>query len=502
METEKQKRTIEVGDIFRVAWRRKWLIVIPLILVAVVAYFGSYLITPEYESSVIIYLGNPVRLSDQLRRMVGDVGNVLGDNRYREAEMQSLQNELTSSPYIQQLVDKLRLDQDPSLDKRAEKLRRARPDLSMAQVRFSLILNDLRDRIGISSAGWEQVRISVLSPDPFKARDIAKTLGEIVMDEKTKQALGSVRMSQDFTYDQLAKYEKDLQDKINEKTRFEKQYMGAQMNELVVSDSNRKAISGEIDGINADIQEKKSEETVLLGKLSNVPSSKLVLTESPELQRMKDDVQNLLRSVSSLMPRYRWSDPEILNFKTKLYNYINNIEDEISRRVTTQFAQYDAATRDLIVQLFSLRTELDILYSKSNILQLALDDINQKINSYPDYQARLEQLNREINAARDLRDRFKEQQEGSQISQALLSEARFQVIEPAKVPMEPVRPNRTKILVMGLILGLMVGAGVALLAELMDTSFKKIEDVEEYLGYPVLGVIPGISSLKKMPKLS
>ncbi|SYZ73074.1 hypothetical protein TRIP_C21189 [Candidatus Zixiibacteriota bacterium] len=500
METEKNKRTIEVSDIFRVAWRRKWLIVIPLILVAAAAYFGSYLITPEYESSIIIYLGNPVRLSDQLRRMVGDVGNVLGDNRYRESELQSLQNEVTSTPYIQRLVDKLHLDQDPSLDKRAEKLRKARPDLSMSQVRFSLILNDLRDRVGISSAGLEQVRISVLSPDPFKARDIAQNLGEILMDEKTKQALGSVRLSQDFTYDQLAKYEKDLQDKIDEKTRFEKQNMGVQLNELVVSDSNRKAISGEIDAINADIQEKKSEETGLLSKLNNVPSSKLVLPDSPDLQRMTNDIQNLLKSVSSLMPRYRWSDPEILNYKTKLYNYINNVEDEIRRLVDVQFAQYDAPTRDLIVQLFSLRTELDILYSKSNILKLALDDINQKINAFPDYQARLEQLNREINAARDLRDRFKEQQEGSQISQALLSEARFQVIEPAKVPMEPVRPNRIKILVMGLILGLMIGAGVALLAELMDNSFKKVEEVEDYLGYPVLGVIPDIATLKKASK--
>ncbi len=500
VETERHKKSFELSDIWAVGWKRKWLIVLPLILVSIFSFIGSYLITPEYQSSVIIWLGNSVRLSDQLRRMIGDAGNVLGDERHRAEELRSLQNEVTSSPFIKQLVDNMKLDADPSLDKKVQNARSSRSDLSPDQVKFDIILNDLRNRIEVSFAGWDQVKISVLSPDPFKARDMAQNLGEILMAEKVKQEQGSVRQSEDFTYGQLEKYDKDLQDKIAEKTDFERKYMGFQVNELVASDSNRKAIVAEIEGTNSDIEERKGEERTLLGKLSSIPSAKIALNESETLKKLKSDIHDLLASVATLMPKYRWNDPEILNFKTKLYNLIGNVEDENKNLVERQFSQYDNDTRANLTQLFNVREDLDMLYSKSNNLKLAVTDLSEKMNSVPQYQAQLDQLNREINAARDLRDRFKEQLEGSQISQAFLRETRFYVVEPAKVPLIPVRPDRVKISVVGIILGLMIGVGAALLAELLDNSLKTVEDVESFLGYRVLGVIPEIAALKKSYK--
>ncbi len=501
MENDKTKKSLDLSDIFAIAWKRKWLIFIPLVLVAISAYAGSYLITPEYQSSVIIWFGNPVQMTDQLRRMVGDATDVLGSERHRSEELKSMQNEVTSSPFLRQLVQNLRLDQDPSLDKKVAKMRASRPDMSPEQIKFEVLADELRDRIFVNFAGWEQVRISVLSTSPRLARDMAQNLGEILMTEKRRQQLGSVRLSQDFTYDQLSKYEKDLQDKIDELTEFQKKFMGYQLNEMVVSDSNRKAITSEIEGTNIEIEEKKDEERRLLAKLVDIPATKLTLEESNNLRRIKTEIQNLLVSVANLMPKYRWSDPEILNFKTKLYSYIGTLEDEHRELVEQQFASYDKATRDNIARLFNVRADLDVLYSKSNNLKLALADLTDKINSIPAYQAKLDQLNREINAARELRDRFKEQQESSQISQALLQEAQFKVVEPAKVPLSPVKPDRLKILIMGIFVGLALGGGAALLAELLDNSLKSIEQVEEFVGYPVLGVIPEINSIKNAAKV-
>lgn len=497
MEAERHKKSFELSDIWTVAWKRKWLIVLPLILVSIFSFAGSYLITPEYQASVIIWLGNSVRLSDQLRRMIGDAGNVLGDERHRAEELRSLQNEVTSSPFIKQLVDNLKLDDDPSLNGKVQSIRSSRSDLSPDQVKFDLLLEDLRNRIDVSFAGWDQVRISVLSTDPLRARDMAQNLGEILMAEKMKQEQGSVRQSQDFTYGQLEKYDKDLQDKIAEKTDFERKYMGFQVNELVVSDSNRKAVDAEIEGTNSDIEDRKNEETALLGKLANIPASKMVLKESETLKKLKSDIHDHLVSVSTLVSKYRWNTPEILNFKTRLYDLIGSVEEENRNLVNQQFSGEDTPTRADLAQLFNVRAELDMLYSKSNNLKLAMAGLSDKMNSVPQYQAQLDQLNREINAARDLRDRFKEQLEGSQISQAFLRETRFYVVEPAKIPLVPVRPDRPKILVVGIILGLMIGVGAALLAELLDNSLKTVEDVESYLGYRVIGVIPEIAALKK-----
>ncbi len=54
----------------------------------------------------------------------------------------------------------------------------------------------------------------------------------------------------------------------------------------------------------------------------------------------------------------------------------------------------------------------------------------------------------------------------------------------------PVSPNVTMNLVLGAVVGLIFGVGIAFFLEYLDTSVKSLEDVERYLQVPVLAVIP------------
>jgi capsular exopolysaccharide synthesis family protein len=59
----------------------------------------------------------------------------------------------------------------------------------------------------------------------------------------------------------------------------------------------------------------------------------------------------------------------------------------------------------------------------------------------------------------------------------------------------PVSPNVTLNLVLGAVVGLIFGVGIAFFLEYLDTSIKTLEDVERYLQVPVLAVIPKDISL-------
>jgi len=65
-----------------------------------------------------------------------------------------------------------------------------------------------------------------------------------------------------------------------------------------------------------------------------------------------------------------------------------------------------------------------------------------------------------------------------------------QVIDPAEVPVNPISPRLLLNLAISLILGLMLGVFISFLIEFMDRSVKTPEDVQKYLGLPVLGMIP------------
>jgi uncharacterized protein involved in exopolysaccharide biosynthesis len=68
----------------------------------------------------------------------------------------------------------------------------------------------------------------------------------------------------------------------------------------------------------------------------------------------------------------------------------------------------------------------------------------------------------------------------------------FKILDPARIPGKPIRPDRNKLLLMGAVLGLLVGFGLAWFRESLDKSFHTVSDVETYLGIPVIATIPNL----------
>lgn len=64
------------------------------------------------------------------------------------------------------------------------------------------------------------------------------------------------------------------------------------------------------------------------------------------------------------------------------------------------------------------------------------------------------------------------------------------IMDYATTPTFPIRPRKKQNAALGLLVGVMLGGGLAFFLEYLDTSVRTIEDVEKYLSWPVLGIIP------------
>ncbi len=74
----------------------------------------------------------------------------------------------------------------------------------------------------------------------------------------------------------------------------------------------------------------------------------------------------------------------------------------------------------------------------------------------------------------------------------------FQVVDPANLPNNPVRPDRTRILLLGLLGGLAAGFGLVFLWENMNTSLKRGDEVEGYTNLPLLATIPAFTTRRSV----
>ena len=75
------------------------------------------------------------------------------------------------------------------------------------------------------------------------------------------------------------------------------------------------------------------------------------------------------------------------------------------------------------------------------------------------------------------------------------------IVEEAAVPEVPAKPNKQKNLLLGVMLGLFGGIGLAFFVEYLDNTVKSPDDVEKRLGVPVLGVVELFKGDKKGIKI-
>ena len=183
----------------------------------------------------------------------------------------------------------------------------ANPGIPLDQIKFDILLSSLREKISIAYAGQYQIQITTQSTNPVIARDMAETLGEIFIAEKLKQELGSVRLSQDFSYEQLSKYERDLQDKIDQRTRLEKEILAIQLNESVASEENRKMI----------IWANTSGAIVTAPKIISIHVTIVGFTVLPPVLLLISKKWVLLK-----YPRKTWQKPSIERPQRRFFNFI------------------------------------------------------------------------------------------------------------------------------------------------------------------------------------
>lgn len=143
----------------------------------------------------------------------------------------------------------------------------------------------------------------------------------------------------------------------------------------------------------------------------------------------------------------------------------------------------------------SLATETATLAAHEAALEagkLQLAKVNSQVAELNQRSRDYEELEREIQMAEINYRRYAESLERARIDTELETNniTNVTVAQKATLDRKPIFPDKKTILILGTALAAMFGGAMALLAEFLDRSLRKPEELEEFIGLPVIASVP------------
>jgi polysaccharide biosynthesis transport protein len=136
-----------------------------------------------------------------------------------------------------------------------------------------------------------------------------------------------------------------------------------------------------------------------------------------------------------------------------------------------------------------IRNEYEAAQRREALLTTAYDTQGRLVTGHAEETAHYGLLKREVDASRLLYDSLQTRLKEASIASALRA-SNIRVVDPAKAPGGPYKPDVSRQATMGVLAGLVLGIGLVVLRERADRTLQDPGDITYYLGLPELGVVP------------
>jgi succinoglycan biosynthesis transport protein ExoP len=217
----------------------------------------------------------------------------------------------------------------------------------------------------------------------------------------------------------------------------------------------------------------------LYNQFRSLPTSQLesfpLVSSSISMQQLREHLGELRRDQARLSETLGDKHPDLI----RLNSEIKVAEDKLRSEIQFIQRSVESDYRAALQQEASLAANLEA--AKKEALE-----VNRKAIEFG-------VLKREVDANqqvfRDLTNRTK--QTGLE---AELKSTNIRVVEKAEAPRVPIAPERGRNYLLGLLIGIGLGIGLASLFEQVDNTMKTPEDIKRHLGMPFLGMVPDVTT--------
>ena len=220
-------------------------------------------------------------------------------------------------------------------------------------------------------------------------------------------------------------------------------------------------------------------------------------TADPDKRRLEE----LKLQMVNLKSRFSDDHPDVKKLKTEISELEKQIYPTGKPASFGQDLPDNPAYITLASQLSSVKAEIAFVREQMKNLEEEEKVYLKRIENSPRVEQEYNTLLIERNTSAAKYDDLMRKIMEARVAQNLEKEnkgERFTIIDPARLPEKPFKPNRLAIILIGVVLGIGAGIGVSFVRELSDDSVRNAEDLASATSFPVLANIRVIMTDKEM----
>jgi polysaccharide biosynthesis transport protein len=215
-------------------------------------------------------------------------------------------------------------------------------------------------------------------------------------------------------------------------------------------------------------KETKAPLTTLLA-VSTIKSNPAVKEVLDRLIQVQLDTQAVLSTYGPKHPRVQTAEDQQRYLTTRLNAAIAEVADSVA-------AEYQMAV------------------DREQVLKEALDAQNALVLEMSGKIGEYDRLKSEVDREERMFDAIVNRVREVDLTKESATTS-IRIAEKASTPRTPIEPNKSRAMLLGAFLGLLLGLGVAVLLEYLDDTVKTPEDIEQRLGVASLGYVPAIEKV-------
>jgi polysaccharide chain length determinant protein (PEP-CTERM system associated) len=472
-----------IDDYLEIVKRRKWNLILPAVVVFVLSALVALLLPSVYKSTATILIEEQEIPADFVKAAV---------TSYAEQRMQSINQRIMSSNRLLEIINRFNLYQDLrdkwTTDEIVSKMRQ--------DVKLETINAEVMDRhSGRPAEATIAFSLSYEGKEsPEKIQQVANILTSLFLEENLRVRVQQTQETSKFLEEEMNKVKAALGGLDARIAAFKEKNINTLPEMLQVNIQGLDNIERRIETLQEQLRSQKEREGYLESQLANVsPGSE----DQQRLDALKVELVKL---------KARFSDeyPDVIKTKAE----IERLEQQPANAKTDLQGKgklpENPAYITLASQLSSTRAEIVSIQKQIEGLQKNEDKYRQQIETTPKVEETYRALMTERNNTQAKYDELMQKVMEARVSQGLEKEQkgeRFTLIDPARLPEKPFKPNRLAIMLIGMVLGVGAGVGLAALGEFSDTSVRSSLQLVKSTSFPVLAAIPPIITTTDLTRL-